>query len=498
MSSPTDHKVLPGLPDIHHRTVEEKQKESDRSGDFSLLEYDSDSESSSSGTQDFKSVESPKASFTPSPQTSSTPNRRPSAPSQHRALDPSHSKAKVAPPRPTIDTTFTNRSPPFKFYPRSPLSPNSRSWYEFDLAVVVALVSPIGNWLTGGDHIKNLLLVVLLIFYLHQIIEIPWALYQKARPRRRPSEYLEPSEPADARYAHLASAELRRLELFFLFCTLVSPLAGALLLRYASAAVLGPESVSWFSTGLFVLATGMRPWAHLVDRLNERTMELHDFIHYPGSALSRSADNNEKEEMNRRAEELERKVVKLEKSLASFKKMVVHSTEEVYDYLEDSVGALENSLRAQGERCDEKVDHVELTLAKLKERPGTLNIHLPSMMRVERIWHSTLIWTRWVMYPLRWFWPVSVLFHRRQASTTKSKRIAAAATSPTASHRTPISPTRSSTLDDVDWEEEGVVYESYPLLIRPVILCSALVSRMVGFVMFPFTSVIRMMVGRYN
>jgi hypothetical protein len=45
------------------------------------------------------------------------------------------------------------------------------SWYEFDLSVVVALVSPIGNWLTGGDHVKNLLLLLLLIFYLHQIIE---------------------------------------------------------------------------------------------------------------------------------------------------------------------------------------------------------------------------------------------------------------------------------------------------------------------------------------
>lgn len=49
--------------------------------------------------------------------------------------------------------------------------PRSRAWYEFDLAVVVALVSPVGNWLTGGDHIKNLLLIVFLILYLHQIIE---------------------------------------------------------------------------------------------------------------------------------------------------------------------------------------------------------------------------------------------------------------------------------------------------------------------------------------
>lgn len=47
----------------------------------------------------------------------------------------------------------------------------SRAWYEFDLAVLVALVSPVGNWLTGGDHIKNLFLIMFLIFYLHQVIE---------------------------------------------------------------------------------------------------------------------------------------------------------------------------------------------------------------------------------------------------------------------------------------------------------------------------------------
>lgn len=46
-----------------------------------------------------------------------------------------------------------------------------RAWYEFDLAVMVALISPFGNWLTGGDHIKNFLFIALVVFYLHQVIE---------------------------------------------------------------------------------------------------------------------------------------------------------------------------------------------------------------------------------------------------------------------------------------------------------------------------------------
>lgn len=49
--------------------------------------------------------------------------------------------------------------------------PRLSSWSDLDLSVIVALVSPIGHWLTGGDHIKNIFLIVLLIFYLHQLIQ---------------------------------------------------------------------------------------------------------------------------------------------------------------------------------------------------------------------------------------------------------------------------------------------------------------------------------------
>jgi hypothetical protein len=37
--------------------------------------------------------------------------------------------------------------------------------------VLLALAPPTGNWLTGGDHVKDLLLLLLLVFYLHQIVE---------------------------------------------------------------------------------------------------------------------------------------------------------------------------------------------------------------------------------------------------------------------------------------------------------------------------------------
>lgn len=47
----------------------------------------------------------------------------------------------------------------------------ARSWADLDVSMIIALLSPVGNWLTGSDHVKNLLLLLLLVFYLHQLIE---------------------------------------------------------------------------------------------------------------------------------------------------------------------------------------------------------------------------------------------------------------------------------------------------------------------------------------
>ncbi|KAJ7833004.1 hypothetical protein B0H14DRAFT_2801682, partial [Mycena olivaceomarginata] len=51
--------------------------------------------------------------------------------------------------------------------------------------VLLALAPPIGNWLTGGDHLKDPTPDPLA--YLHQMVEVPWSLYHAAHPRRPPA-----------------------------------------------------------------------------------------------------------------------------------------------------------------------------------------------------------------------------------------------------------------------------------------------------------------------
>lgn len=78
---------------------------------------------------------------------------------------------------------------------------------------------------------------------------------------------------------HAAHGELRTLELMYLFLSVLAPFLGATLLRHVSHAVTGShEALSWFSTALFVLATGLRPWMHLIDRLKGRSEALNGVL----------------------------------------------------------------------------------------------------------------------------------------------------------------------------------------------------------------------------
>ena len=47
----------------------------------------------------------------------------------------------------------------------------SSSMVDLDLSIIVAVIAPLVNWLTGTDQIKNLFLILFLIIYLHQLVQ---------------------------------------------------------------------------------------------------------------------------------------------------------------------------------------------------------------------------------------------------------------------------------------------------------------------------------------
>jgi len=90
--------------------------------------------------------------------------------------DPSDMSAGESSQEPTRNSTAPSpkRRIPDEFemgseYNKSP--PRSSSWVDLDISIIVAVIAPLVNWLTGTDQIKNLFLVLFLIVYLHQLVQ---------------------------------------------------------------------------------------------------------------------------------------------------------------------------------------------------------------------------------------------------------------------------------------------------------------------------------------
>ncbi|KAJ7593364.1 hypothetical protein C8J56DRAFT_823515 [Mycena floridula] len=232
-----------------------------------------------------------------------------------------------------------------------PPSAASNAWYQFDLAVLAAIISPVGSWLMGGDAVRNVLFILFLIFYLRQIIEVPWTLYNSARPRRRSLDHSGDSA-ADERTVRLASSELHKFEFFFLALTVLSPFLGAVLIHYVTQLVTGEDKISWFSTSLFVLAAGVRPWSHLVSRMTDRVTDLHDVIHYPTPGAESS------EALRTELDALRKQVEGFERALHKTRQKMMHTTEEVYEYVDEAIDSLEKSVKRHEKKHEKQELHI--------------------------------------------------------------------------------------------------------------------------------------------
>lgn len=289
------------------------------------------------------------------------------------ALDSPSPSGSTLPPPSTTQFTSDLKAPPDD----PDLSDNDKehAWYEFDHSVVLALLSPVVNWLTGSDHVKNILLIFLIVFYLHQIIEgpsslfssfvgndvfsVPWSLYLASRPRRPlhtlPHDYTSTAD----RYHRAAQSELHALEIFYLTLSILSPFLGATLLRTVVISFSGPSTVSWFSLSLFVLSTGMRPWKHAIQRLRQRTLDLHTIVHYPPSEFQKM-------------DTLIDRVVQLEAELQSLREQSKSFNSDIYDHVEDAVGMMEIATRRQDKKAEVSKVLLEGRLVKLEQNLETL------------------------------------------------------------------------------------------------------------------------------
>jgi uncharacterized membrane protein YqaE (UPF0057 family) len=60
--------------------------------------------------------------------------------------------------------------------------------------LALTLLPPIASFLTGGDFVRDSLVLALLFYYLRALIKTPWELYLDARARRPPPDLLDDDE----------------------------------------------------------------------------------------------------------------------------------------------------------------------------------------------------------------------------------------------------------------------------------------------------------------
>ncbi|KAJ1300953.1 hypothetical protein OPQ81_003378 [Rhizoctonia solani] len=181
-----------------------------------------------------------------------------------------------------------------------------------DLPLLVTLVPPAFALFTGGDYIRDILLTCFLVWYLYQLVKIPWDIYLASLPVHHHAG-TGPSR---------AHSELRTTRILALLLCVATPFLGAMLLRLGSS-LLYPDSLSWFSTSLFVLAAGVRPWRHLAHLILTRTDALHLAAHRPSQfrsallapAVEAEVRSREREKDSRRVTELENQMHQLQGEL---------------------------------------------------------------------------------------------------------------------------------------------------------------------------------------
>ncbi|QRV84512.1 bZIP transcription factor [Ceratobasidium sp. AG-Ba] len=227
-----------------------------------------------------------------------------------------------------------------------------------DLPILVTFISPAIALFTGGDYLRDLLVTCFLVWYLHQLIKVPWDIYLASLPSQTSS-----SRERQRSRTKLAHTHLRTTRILSLILAAFVPFIGAWLLTIG-ASLVSPESnpLSWFNLSLFVLAAGIRPWRHLTHLLLTRTDALHLATHRPShlrAAFLQKISGPYKEQQREREQD-RAKIHALESELA-------HLRSEL-NILSTRTRAMAKSLKDVDRRTTATQGRVELL-----ERHGNIN-----------------------------------------------------------------------------------------------------------------------------
>ncbi|KAF9930690.1 hypothetical protein FBU30_000151 [Linnemannia zychae] len=232
--------------------------------------------------------------------------------------------------------TSTERPRSGAYDASSDYSSGAHSW-----PILFAVIPPLGALIFGkSDIFSDMLTLILIAFFLYNIIKVPWELYYAARTRRVLLTNVSAKaslDPALEQRRQSAAASLRRQEFFSLLLVLASPFLGGYTLQYLKTFFSSYENyLSALNIELFIIASGIRPLTHLISLLKARALHLQEQVHYPDAEV----------------ETLKLKVASIEAELSQLRR--AFATKRDVLQVQDSVEPTLHQLTKQIKRHDKK------------------------------------------------------------------------------------------------------------------------------------------------
>ncbi|TGO45324.1 hypothetical protein BCON_0402g00050 [Botryotinia convoluta] len=287
-------------------------------------------------------------------------------------------------------------------------SHDSSHWDSAPLAF--ALLPAIGGlfFTNGNSVITDIMLLGFAAILLNWSVRVPWDWYHSAQSIRKKEVYNEEMARGegsgdecamdsttenledtsdDKSNSHSkterrqpvhesASNELYVHEILALLSCFIFPIAGAYILHSIRSQLSRPSEglVSNYNLTIFLLASELRPMAHLVRLLRARTLHLQRVVNshsYDGSSQKKAEDN---EALVRRLEELEARASNVESSTGSMPELVLNGkqsailTTEVRRTMQPDLDALNRAVRRYEKRATLQSFQTESRLLDLEAR----------------------------------------------------------------------------------------------------------------------------------
>ncbi|KAK2630102.1 hypothetical protein QTJ16_000922 [Diplocarpon rosae] len=285
---------------------------------------------------------------------------------------------------------------------------DSSAWDSAPLAF--ALLPALGGMLftNGSSVITDVMLLGLAAIFLNWSVRLPWDWYHSAQTIRKAEAYngdaliseeseddamsasqatLEevpeddepsppPPKPVRGRSLHeAATKELYTYELLALLSCFLFPALGAYLLHTIRAQLTRPSEglVSNYNLTIFLLASELRPMAHLVRLIQARTLHLQRVVSGSANNLPLGNAVGDINDLTRRLEDLESRAIKaephnppVEPTLSSKQSAIL--TAEVRRSLQPDLDALNRAVRRYEKRATLQAFQTESRLHDLESR----------------------------------------------------------------------------------------------------------------------------------